>query len=218
MSKPTFSLDGDTVERIRAAFAANPPQPVAIEDALPPATARGLLRAFTRLESWQREYFVEEFLGGTQRVSESEFATAPPVSRFATWDTVALDDLHGEPELTSVLGFLSSPSFLETLRVLGRPGVKPPSFKLRRYGPGDFFGSHCDGDEGIGVLIHLTSPPWREGDGGRLIYEPSTGERRALPPFFNSAVLLPYTLNATHRVEPVAPSGATRYTLGCDYA
>jgi predicted 2-oxoglutarate/Fe(II)-dependent dioxygenase YbiX len=113
---------------------------------------------------------------------------------------------------------LSSASFLDTLRRLGRAGVKPPTFKLRRYGPDDFFGSHCDGDEGLGLLIHLTDPPWQDGDGGRLIYEPSTGGELQMPPRFNSAVFLPYALSATHRVEPVAPHGAIRYTLGCDYA
>jgi hypothetical protein len=218
VSNLTLGLDEPTVARIRAAFAADPPEPVTVDDALPLATARGLLAAFRAVRSWRRESFVEEFLGGTQRVSEERFAAAPAVTRFATWDTVPLDDLDGEPELAQVLGFLGSESFLDILRGLGRPGVKPPSFKLRRYGPRDFFGSHCDGDEGLGLLIHLTDPPWQEGDGGRLIYEPSAGGQLRLPPRFNSAVFLPYALSATHRVEPVASNGAIRYTLGCDYA
>jgi hypothetical protein len=218
VSDLTLGLNESTVARIRAAFATDRPEPVAVDDALPLATARGLLAAFRAVRSWRREYFVEEFLGATQRVSEHEFAAAPAVTRFATWDTVALNDLDGEPELTRVLGFLSSASFLDTLRRLGRAGVKPPTFKLRRYGPDDFFGSHCDGDEGLGLLIHLTDPPWQDGDGGRLIYEPSTGGELQMPPRFNSAVFLPYALSATHRVEPVAPHGAIRYTLGCDYA
>lgn len=218
MSDLTLGLDESTVARIRAAFATDPPEPVAVDDALPLATARGLLGAFRRVRSWRREYFVEEFLGGTRRVSEQEFAAAPAVNRFATWDTVALNDLDGEPELTRVLGFLNSASFLDTLCRLGRAGVKPPTFKLRRYGPGDFFGSHCDGDEGLGLLIHVTDPLWQDGDGGQLIYEPSTGGELRMPPRFNSAVFLPYALSATHRVESVAPHGAIRYTLGCDYA
>lgn len=218
LTKLDLGLGAGTISCIRDGFASDPPIPVALTNALPQEVALNLLRMFDEVRGWRREYFVEEFLGGTRRVDQETFAASAPADRFASWATVDLEILGNKPPLGPLLEFLRSPHFLQTLEALGRPGVKPPSLKLRRYRAGDFFSSHCDGDRGLGVLIHFTEPPWREGDGGRLIYEPSTGDELCLPPLFNSAVFLPYSLKATHRVEPVAHRAATRYTLSCDFA
>jgi hypothetical protein len=210
-------FDKDISTKLRAAFSAPVPLPVLVDDVFDTDTARHLVEGLASLDDWQTEYFIEEFLGGARRVTAKEFASAPTLERFATWQTVDLDGEHQRRLLGPLLAALASDMFLDHLRSLGPVGIEPPRFKLRRYGQGHSFGPHTDGDTGLGILFYLTYPPWREGDGGRFVYEAPDRTRR-YPPRFNSALLFPYRDNAPHHVEPVAPGGSIRYTLGCDYA
>jgi 2OG-Fe(II) oxygenase superfamily len=211
-------LFADDVSReLRTAFAVPVPSPVLVEDVLDDHVATELIDGLASLDGWRAEYFIEEFLGGTRRVTAHEFRGATTLERFAAWQTLYLDDEPQRSLLAPLLQALASDEFLNHLRSLGPPGIAPPRFKLRRYGPGDFFSPHTDGGRGMGVLVYLTQPPWQEGDGGRFIYE-SADTTQKYAPRFNSALLFPYREDASHHVEPVSPSGSIRYTLGCDYA
>jgi hypothetical protein len=211
-------LFADDVSReLRTAFTAPVPSPVLVEDVLDDHVATELVEQLVSLDGWRAEYFVEEFLGGTRRVAAHEFRRATTLERFATWQTLHLNDEPQRGLLSPLLRALASDEFLDHLRSLGPSGILPPRFKLRRYGPGDFFSAHTDGGQGMGVLFYLTQPPWQEGDGGRFVYE-STDATRKYAPRFNSALLFPYREDALHHVEPVSPDGSIRYTLGCDYA
>jgi hypothetical protein len=210
-------FDPRVQSELRSEFARSVPHPVLVEDVLRPETAESIALWLDSLSDWRSEWFLEEFLGGTIRVDPGEYAQAPPLARFARWQALDLDIAERHAPLRVLLGELASDRLLAFLRSLGPTGVMPPHFKLRRYGPGDFFGPHTDGDSGLGLLIYFTVPPWKERDGGCFVYE-DPGGRRLYPPRFNSALLFPYCLDAPHHVEPVAAEGAVRYTLACDYA
>jgi Rps23 Pro-64 3,4-dihydroxylase Tpa1-like proline 4-hydroxylase len=202
---------------LRTAFAQSVPRPVLVEDFLRPDAAESIASWLDSLSDWRSEWFLEEFLGGTIRVAAEDYAQALPVAQFATWQTLGLDVAERHAGLRALLSELASDRFLACLRGLGPTGVMPARFKLRRYRPGDFFAPHTDGSSGMGLLIYLTVPAWKESDGGRFVYDDPAGQR-LYPPHFNSALLFPYCLDAPHHVEPVAAGGAVRYTLGCDYA
>lgn len=210
-------FDQDVGDTLRRAFAGPRPYPVLVEDVLERETAKRLTVELSSIEDWCTEYFIEEFLGGTRRVTADEFGSATTLERFATWQTISLLDGHLPRLLAPLLQVLASDELLAHLRTLGPSGIQSPRFKLRRYGPGDFFSPHTDGTTGIGVLFYFTNPPWQAGDGGRFIYE-APGAQRIYPPLFNSALLFPYRDDAPHHVEPVSPGGPIRFTLGCDYA
>jgi len=210
-------LEDDVARAMRAAFNAPVPLPVLVENVLDPTVAEELTYGLASLDGWRAEHFLEEFLGGTKRVAAEEFESASALARFASWQTIDLDSGPQHSLLAPLLHALSSRTFLDHLRSLGPSGIGEPRFKLRRYGPGDFFAAHTDGSSGMGVLIYLTDPPWQEGDGGCFVYESPSGTSR-FPPRFNSALVFPYQDDAPHHVEPVSPTGSIRYTLGCDYA
>ncbi len=214
----TRLIDAVALHEMRTAFQGELARPVQIEDVLVASTAERLTDALETSEDWRDEFFLEDFLGGTTRVSEEEFIAAPRVSRLARFEKYPLEAHTQVGIVAEFLSALRAPEALGALRTLGQAGVESPNVKIVRYRPGDFFAAHSDGDEGIALLFYLTRPAWQPGQGGSLIYEDETGKATEFPPLFNSAVLFPYRARASHWVSELAPDAGLRYTICADYA
>jgi len=204
---------------LREQFTSADPRPVLVCDVLDRTLATEVVGVLKASMGWVRDYFVEEFLGGPRRVGSEEFYAASHLAQFGTWEELSLSSVD-QPErglLQEVMDVLSDAAFVACLRNLGEQGAAMPSVKIRRYGPGDFFSPHSDGNTGVGLLLYLTNPDWRSGDGGRFVYESEGTEARKFIPRFNSALVFPYRERAMHWVERMTPQAGIRYTLCFDY-
>jgi hypothetical protein len=203
---------------MRSAFAAQPSRPVQLRDVLDGEMAQQVAEALEAASDWRAEYFIEELLGTIKHVDPQVFLEAPHEHRLATWEKLALDRRPKRDSLWRLSEELRSDEVVGALSTLGQPGVRPPHIKVVRYGPGDFFAPHSDGDAGIALLLYFTRPDWREGDGGMFVYEDEAGCLTEYAPHFNSALVFPYRVDSRHWVCPVADDAGLRYTIAADYA
>jgi 2OG-Fe(II) oxygenase superfamily len=214
----TRLTDDVALREMRTAFRSEPARPVHIKGVLDRGVAEHLTDALETADAWREEFFIEEFLGGTIRVSEDEFIAAPRANRLARFEKLP-PEAHGPVGIVAeLLSELSAPETLEAFGGLGQAGVEGPNVKIIRYRPGDFFAPHTDGDTGIAILLYLTRPAWLPGHGGSLVYEDETRTVAEFPPVFNSALVFPYRAATTHWVAQLAPSAGLRYTISADYA